>query len=71
MKITAEKLNQIASLVGATDKNIVYSFVITGLVDNGIPLSEAYDMVFGDGAYAAMVGKVYDELVVSAKPANA
>lgn len=59
---TAAQLNQVAELIGTNDKNVVISVAIKTLVDAGASVSEAFDMVFGDGAYSKFAGDIYDAL---------
>lgn len=62
MQITAEQMNQVAELIGTTDKNVVISAIIKTLVDAGMAVSEAFDAVMGQGAYVKMAGNIYGEL---------
>lgn len=62
MTITANQLNQVAELIGATDKNVVFSVVIKHLVDAGLSVELAFESVFGEGAYKKFAGQVYDAL---------
>lgn len=61
-RITADQLNQVATLLGTTDKNVVISVTIKTLTDAGIAVNEVFDMVLGDGAYATFAGNLYDAL---------
>ena len=62
MKITTEKLNQAAKLIGTTDKKIVISFCIKTLVDSGVEINDAIDRVLGSGMFEKIAGSIYDEL---------
>ncbi len=62
MQIQTEVLNKIAEIIGTNDKNIVISVPIKALVDNGVDVSEAFDMLFGAGAYHDMAMRIYVEL---------
>lgn len=62
MTITANQLNQVAELIGTTDKNVVFSVVIKHLVDAGLSVELAFESVFGEGAYKKFSGQVYDAL---------
>lgn len=60
--INATALNQVAELLGTTDKNVVISAVLKTLVSTGIAVDVAYDMVFGEGAYKRFAGEIYTAL---------
>lgn len=62
MKVTAAQLNQVAAMLKTTDKNVVFSAVIKTLVDAGLEVNEAFDAVFGEGAYTKFSGQIYDAL---------
>jgi hypothetical protein len=62
MQVTAETLNQIANLIGTTDRNLVINVAIATLVKSGVDIVEATDAVLGEGAYAKVAGQVYDAL---------
>jgi len=63
MKITTEQLNAVATLLNTTDKNLVISYVIGTLVnEGGMSVKEAYEAVWGEGSYDQMAGMVYDML---------
>lgn len=64
-QITTQQLNEVARLLGTDDKNLVVSAVIATLVSEGVPVDAAYDMVWGEGAYAKLAGEVYDALHAS------
>jgi hypothetical protein len=46
----------------STILNVQISAKILQRVAAGMTVQEAYDSVFGDGAYMDMAGKMYDEL---------
>ena len=62
MTITATQLNQVAEILGTTDKNVVFSTVLKTLVDAGIAINVAFDHLFGEGAYIKFAGEIYDAL---------
>ena len=62
MQITATQLNQVAELIGTTDKNVVFSAVIKTLVEAGVSLDAAFDMLFGEGSFKKSAGNDYDAL---------
>lgn len=62
MTISAAKLNQVADLLGTRDKNVVFCAVIQFLVKSGLTIDEAFDTVFGKGAYTRVAGQIYDAL---------
>lgn len=62
MQITATQLNQVAELIGTTDKNVVFSAVIKTLVEAGVSLDAAFDTLFGEGSFKKFSGNVYDAL---------
>jgi len=62
MQITTAQLNEVANLLGTTDKNVVFSAIIKTLVEAGLEVSVAFEMVFGEGTYNKMAGFIYDSL---------
>lgn len=62
MQITTTQLNQVAELIGTTDKNVVFSAVLKTLIEDGISIDAAFDCLFGDGAFKQFAGNVYDAL---------
>ena len=62
MKISKEQLNQVAELLGTTDKNVVISAVIKTFVDAGMSVKDAFDSAFGEGSYNKMASEIYDSL---------
>ncbi len=56
-------LNEIAARLGTTDKNLVISAAIKGLVDLGYNVRTAYEMVMGDGSFGKMAEAVQAELI--------
>lgn len=60
--MNAATLNQVANLLGTTDKNVVFSAVLKTLVENGIAINVAFDHLFGEGAYKKFAGEVYHAL---------
>lgn len=62
MQITTSQLNQVAEIIGTTDKSVVFSAVLKTLTDAGISINVAFDYVFGEGAYKRFAGQVYDAL---------
>ena len=67
MQITTAQLNQVAALLGTTDKNVVFSAVLKTLTDAGMAFNHAFDALFGAGAYESFAGSVYDALKAKAK----
>ena len=59
---TAAQLNEVAQLIGTTDKNVVISVVIKALVDKGMTVKQAFDTLFGCGAYEKFSGVVLDAI---------
>jgi hypothetical protein len=43
-------------------KNAAISARILAAVKSGMELPQAYDSVFGEGAYIKLAGEIYDEL---------
>jgi len=62
MTFTAQQLNEVANLLGTTDKNVVFSAVLKTMLKSGIEVDVAFDMLFGEGAYKRFAGEVYHAL---------
>jgi len=62
MQVTTAQLNEVATLLNTTDKNLVFNTVITTLVKNGVDIVIAFDAVFGEGAYKKFAGEVWKAL---------
>jgi len=60
--ITASQLNAIAKLIGTEDKSIVISMAIRTLCETGMQPSEAFDAVFGQGAFESFAGDIHAAL---------
>jgi hypothetical protein len=48
--------------MNAEIKNAQISAAILRHVASGLTLPQAYDRVFGEGAYAKLAGEIYDQL---------
>ena len=62
MQITTTQLNQVASLIGSTDKNTVLTVAIGVLVKSGVAIDVAMNAVLGEGAYEKLASDVYHTL---------
>ena len=62
MKNAATLLNEIATLLNTTDKNLVISVAIKFLTDQGLTVKQAFEGGFGEGSYKKMAGQIYDAL---------
>lgn len=62
MQITTAQLNEFANVLGTTDKNVVFSAVLKTLVQAGVEINVAFDMLFGEGAYKRFAGELYHAL---------
>ncbi len=62
MRVTTEQLNAAAKLLGTTDKNVVYSAIITTLVREGMDVQDAINALFGPEGWSTMSGAIYDAL---------
>lgn len=62
MQITATQLNEVASLLGTNDKQVVIAAVMKTLVKSGMSADIAFDFVFGDGAFKRFAGVIYEAL---------
>ena len=61
--MAATTLNQIAKLIGSSDKNEVISVAILTLhKELGVPMPKAYEMILGEGAWQEMANEIHDEL---------
>ena len=49
--MTTETLNKIARLLDTTDKHLVFTVAIKGLMQLGMSLEDALDEVLGEGTY--------------------
>ena len=55
-------LNAIADELNTTDKNLCITVALNVLVKTGVEIDEAFDLLFGEGAYKRFAGLVYDAL---------
>ena len=62
LTVTTAQLNQVAELLGTTDRQTVLEVVMGTLVESGIAVDVAIDAVFGEGSYKKLAGQVYDNL---------
>lgn len=62
MQVSAAQLNQMAALLGTTDRNLVINAAIATLTKMGMDIEAATDAVLGAGAYGRIAGMVYDQL---------
>jgi alpha/beta superfamily hydrolase len=62
MKNAATLLNEIATLLNTTDKNLVISVAIKSLTEQGLTVKQAFEVIFGEGSYEKMAGEIYDAL---------
>lgn len=62
MSKATELLNAIAEELKTTDKNLVINVAMSMLVKSGVAIDEAFDLLFGEGAYKRFSGHVYDAL---------
>jgi hypothetical protein len=60
--ITAAQLNEVAALIECDDKNTAITAAIAVLVGEGVSLGEAFDAVFGEGAFFRMKCDLYDSI---------
>lgn len=60
--IATQQLNQVAELLGTTDKNAVIGAVLKTLIDAGMSVDAAFDSVFGSGAYLRFAGELQNAL---------
>lgn len=60
--ISGTILNQVATLLNTTDKNLVISAIIDTIVAEGFSFRDAFDAVLGEGAYSNMAGSLYDAI---------
>lgn len=62
MQITTNQLNEVAGLLNTTDKNIVISAIMKTLVQSGVAVDAAFEMIFGEGSYTRFAGQIYNAL---------
>jgi hypothetical protein len=55
-------LNSIAAELNTTDKSMCINVAMAMLIKQGMQASEAMDALFGEGAYKAFAGQVYEAL---------
>ena len=58
MEITTAQLNEVASLLGTTDKNLVFATCIKTLVEAGVDVKTATDAVLGAGRFDEIASAV-------------
>lgn len=63
--ITTQQLNQVAELLGTTDKNAVIGAVLKTLIDARMSVDAAFDGVFGAGAYLQFAGEIHAALTAA------
>ena len=56
------KLDQMAELLGTTDKNQIISACIIALTSNGFTADQALDMVLGEGTFDKLASDLYEQL---------
>lgn len=61
-RITPEQFRAVADFLGTTDKNIVIGAILQFLIAEGLDPRDAFDVVFGEGAYTKFAGLIYDAL---------
>ena len=57
-----ELLNEVASLLNTTDKNVVITATLKNLIELGMTAKEAWETVFGQDSYSELAANVYNEL---------
>lgn len=62
MSKAANLLNAIATELNTADKNLIISVAMSMLVKSGVAVDEAFELLFGEGAYKRFAGQVYDAL---------
>jgi hypothetical protein len=55
-------LNAIAAELNTTDKNLCINVAMSMLVKSGVAVDEAFELLFGEGAYKRFSGQVYEAL---------
>lgn len=60
--MNTQALNQIAAILGTTDKNLVISVAIKTLVDAGMPIRQAYESILGEGSFEKMAFQMHAAL---------
>lgn len=55
-------LNAIAEELNTTDKNLCINVALSMMVKTGVAIDEAFDLLFGEGAYKRFAGQAYDAL---------
>ena len=56
------KMEQMAELLGTTDKNAIISACILTLTNNGFSAGDAFDMVFGGGSFDKLASDLHAQL---------
>ncbi len=60
--ITTAQLNAVATLIGTTDKHLVFAACIKTLVEDGMDARTAFDFVCGKHNVDTMISELYDTL---------
>jgi hypothetical protein len=55
-------LNAIADELKTDDKNLVINVAMSMLVKSGVAVDDAFDLLFGEGAYKKFAGQIYHAL---------
>ncbi len=62
MTAATNLLNAIADELNTTDKNLCINVAMSMLVQSGVAVDAAFDLLFGEGAYKKFAGQVYEAL---------
>lgn len=62
MHITTEQLNQVAALIGTTDRAAVITAVLATLTSAGLAVDAAFEAVFGPGSFQRLAGDLHTAL---------
>ncbi len=55
-------LNAIAAELNTTDRSLCINVAMAMLVKTGVTVADAFELLFGEGAYERFAGQVYDAL---------
>lgn len=54
------KFEQVAKLLGTNDKKVIITYCLAALIEAGVAVDVAIDMVCGEGSYKRLAGEIWE-----------